>query len=134
MRISINGNAAVAPNATGGRGIRLQKKATQFTASTYGGAGTTPGETIAVSYTGAINMFITRLTADTFEYGFDGNKVGNTLTIVGTASDTAMFVGVESFGRSERRFDNFEVNAVPEPSSAALLGLGGLALILRRRK
>lgn len=26
------------------------------------------------------------------------------------------------------------VNAVPEPSSAALLGLGGLALILRRRK
>lgn len=27
-----------------------------------------------------------------------------------------------------------EVSAVPEPSSAALLGLGGLALILRRRK
>ena len=29
---------------------------------------------------------------------------------------------------------SLEVNAVPEPSSAALLGLGGLALILRRRK
>ncbi len=28
----------------------------------------------------------------------------------------------------------FTVTAVPEPSSAALLGLGGLALILRRRK
>ncbi len=28
----------------------------------------------------------------------------------------------------------FEAEAVPEPSSAALLGLGGLALILRRRK
>jgi len=26
------------------------------------------------------------------------------------------------------------LKAVPEPSSAALLGLGGLALILRRRK
>lgn len=34
-------------------------------------------------------------------------------------------------------FDNLEVSgitAVPEPSSAALLGLGGLGLILRRRK
>jgi hypothetical protein len=36
------------------------------------------------------------------------------------------------------RWDNIDVTgdvaAVPEPSSAALLGLGGLALILRRRK
>lgn len=31
-------------------------------------------------------------------------------------------------------FDNLEVTAVPEPSSTALLGLGGLALILRRRR
>ncbi|BDS07068.1 hypothetical protein NT6N_21080 [Oceaniferula spumae] len=31
-------------------------------------------------------------------------------------------------------FNDFQFNAVPEPSSAALLGLGGLALILRRRK
>lgn len=30
--------------------------------------------------------------------------------------------------------DNVSINAVPEPSSAALLGLGGLSLILRRRK
>lgn len=30
--------------------------------------------------------------------------------------------------------DNIVITAVPEPSSAALLGLGGLALILRRRK
>lgn len=29
---------------------------------------------------------------------------------------------------------SFDVTAVPEPSSTALLGLGGLALILRRRK
>ncbi|MGJ8655903.1 MAG: PEP-CTERM sorting domain-containing protein [Akkermansiaceae bacterium] len=31
-------------------------------------------------------------------------------------------------------YANFEFDAVPEPSSTALLGLGGLALILRRRK
>ncbi|BDS06985.1 hypothetical protein NT6N_20250 [Oceaniferula spumae] len=30
--------------------------------------------------------------------------------------------------------DNLVLNAVPEPSSTALLGIGGLALILRRRK
>ena len=28
----------------------------------------------------------------------------------------------------------FNINAVPEPSSSALLGLGGLALMLRRRR
>ena len=30
--------------------------------------------------------------------------------------------------------DHIAITAVPEPSSTALLGLGGLALILRRRK
>ena len=28
----------------------------------------------------------------------------------------------------------FDINAVPEPSSTALLGLGGLALMLRRKR
>ena len=39
-------------------------------------------------------------------------------------NDTAGFVGIRELG----------FNTVPEPSSTALLGLGGLALILRRRK
>jgi hypothetical protein len=42
-------------------------------------------------------------------------------------------------GTTRIRVDNFAISgsvvaAIPEPSSAALLGLGGLALILRRRK
>ena len=32
------------------------------------------------------------------------------------------------------RFDDIKITAIPEPSSAALLGLGGLAFVLRRRK
>ena len=28
----------------------------------------------------------------------------------------------------------FDIQAIPEPTSTALLGLGGLALILRRRR
>jgi hypothetical protein len=35
----------------------------------------------------------------------------------------------ENFGAN-----NMSVSAVPEPSSFALLGLGGLALLFRRRK
>lgn len=45
---------------------------------------------------------------------------------------------VDHVGAGSFRFNSFdfafEADAVPEPSSTALLGLGGLALILRRRK
>jgi hypothetical protein len=37
-------------------------------------------------------------------------------------------------GQTAGGFDEVAFSTVPEPSSAALLGLGGLALILRRRK
>ena len=39
-------------------------------------------------------------------------------------------------GETARRFhlNGFQIESVPEPSTTALLGLGGLALILRRRK
>jgi hypothetical protein len=45
--------------------------------------------------------------------------------------------GVGSAINSERRrlhLNGLQINAVPEPSSTALLGLGGLALMLRRRR
>jgi len=37
-------------------------------------------------------------------------------------------------GGNRASVSGFLITTVPEPSSAALLGLGGLALILRRRK
>ena len=48
--------------------------------------------------------------------------------ILDHSSGTAGAPGNQGFS------DTFTLAAVPEPSSVALLGLGGLALILRRRK
>lgn len=46
-----------------------------------------------------------------------------------------LFFTAPDGGGNDARFDNASVVVVvPEPSSAALLGLGGLALIMRRRK
>lgn len=39
-----------------------------------------------------------------------------------------------SFSYTDGAFDNFAINQVPEPSSTALIGLGGLAILLRRRR
>ena len=43
-------------------------------------------------------------------------------------------VGAFTFGASDAQALALQFGTVPEPSSTALLGLGGLALILRRRK
>ena len=51
----------------------------------------------------------------------------------GAVSDVDFSMG-SNWGTSQYSVDNVSVTVVPEPSSAALLGLGGLALILRRRK
>ncbi|MFK7789133.1 MAG: PEP-CTERM sorting domain-containing protein [Phycisphaeraceae bacterium] len=79
-------------------------------------------------------------------YGFaSGGAVqgtlGGTLTfgINSAASDLAQleFVGFDNLGSQNRGYwlDNISVNGtlVPEPSSLAMLGLGGLALLRRRR-
>jgi hypothetical protein len=45
-------------------------------------------------------------------------------TVLLTSASTSQFL----------TFSGMQLDAVPEPSGAALLGLGGLALLLRRRK
>ena len=69
---------------------------------------------------------------------------GITDTTGGAGADTDNIVSVGAYFNSSidagggnwtgAKLQYFEVIAVPEPSSTALLGLGGLALILRRRK
>ncbi|MGJ8674248.1 PEP-CTERM sorting domain-containing protein [Rubritalea sp.] len=61
------------------------------------------------------------------------------LTGFGSGSGDSLTLAVDS-GQSNNRWNvnglevSYTTAAVPEPSSTALLGLGGLALILRRRK
>ena len=66
-----------------------------------------------------------------------------TSTIDFGVSDVGLEIDFHSFGGKltgepritpDHTVNNFTVSAVPEPSAFALLGLGGLALILRRRK
>lgn len=100
------------------------------------------GETLKYYFNGvqeagdkAIAAGVTFESANTFKLGDDGlatyNNAGNAwtgdmlfddLAIYDTALDASAITALQSTA------------AVPEPSSAALLGLGGLSLILRRRR
>ena len=79
------------------------------------------------------------LTFNSFGAGFDydlavGSKSATGLSFSqnNVLDDFDKVSFVNEFGNTGYEIDNVAV--VPEPSSAALLGLGGLALILRRRK
>ena len=65
------------------------------------------------------NMYVTAFTFDNADQLFDSIQFDYT----GSAANRARFMGVVVDGV-----------AVPEPSTTALIGLGGLALILRRRR
>ncbi len=79
------------------------------------------------------------------ESDFVTNQAGNEVpsvslgSFVFTADNDGTLLEIESLVDSETDdqgliVDNLTITPIPEPSSAALLGLGGLALILRRRK
>lgn len=93
--------------------------------------------TYAYAGSGDLALYIYRDDATTYRIGHDsgsGIVINDTITITETAADTGLFVGFEAYQPPTRNFQNLEIAAIPEPTTAALLGLGGLALILRRRK
>ena len=67
-------------------------------------------------------------TTGVFSTPFDLSKSYRFITYQQATSSFTAGGGENSF------FSNITLTAIPEPSSTALLGLGGLALILRRRK
>ncbi len=81
------------------------------------------------------------LAADsTVELLIDGASIG-TAQLTGGATQTITNMRLGGRVGADNRYSDFgldevviDVTPVPEPSSTALLGLGGLALILRRRK
>lgn len=119
----------------------------QFDFSAYLGSYTGNGDRAQISYQFLDSGAATIGSATTFDDGLAGvvngtwtqygttgglvptNAAGVLITIANSAS-----VGQSGSNDGYADLVSFTTTTVPEPSSAALLGLGGLALILRRRK
>jgi hypothetical protein len=69
-------------------------------------------------------------TGVTLDSQFDANFA----SVTTDASGDLAFTWAVPGGNTLAAFSGIQVAAIPEPSSAALLGLGGLALTLRRRR
>ena len=98
------------------------------------------GSLSTANYGGSYNLnldytlYITRNSDSNFTVAYDnGSGVVSLDTYdVAAVGSQELYVGVERFG-STMAFDNLQIVAVPEPGSLALLGLGGLCLLRRRR-
>ena len=73
------------------------------------------------------------LEAQDFSGATAGFKTGS-FDVSGQSADTEIWVRLNQSSGHWRLIDNLTIAAVPEPLSAALLGIGGLALMLRHRR
>ena len=90
------------------------------------------------SPTTSLQMVLNTQNASEYTLAFynGATQLGSTQTLADTYAFDTLWIGHERASGS-MNFDSITVSdtaAVPEPSSTALLGLGGLALILRRRR
>ncbi|MGC3956557.1 MAG: PEP-CTERM sorting domain-containing protein [Verrucomicrobiota bacterium] len=88
--------------------------------------------------TGLLSLFVARTGVSTFDLGwYDGNGrnilASRTMTST-TIGDAIGFYGdVRALGL-RGSMDNLTITAIPEPTAAALLGLGSLGLVFRLRR
>jgi hypothetical protein len=126
------------PNTADADGIRFAFTGTNTLRSrAYENGSATDTDYAPVFTDTAITMYILRNTDTSFSVGYDdggGFTLLDTYTLTAVGSQD-LFIGVEDFG-STMSFDNLTIGNIadiPEPGSLALLGLGGLALLRRRR-
>ncbi len=100
---------------------------------------TTTGQTI--SYDGLTAVGLTNFNADTKSFTADRSYLkadgpGSNAEFQLSFDNLVASKTIDATGTANFRVEDItlQFNTIPEPSSAALLGLGGLALILRRRK
>lgn len=103
-----------------------------------GGSYESPGGTQTIGFTtGATNLSGSLLASNSVAFPAAGNNwVQNSVSYTATALDAGQNIRIilgTTDANGTQSFDLAEVDAVPEPSSLALLGLGGLAMMRRRR-
>jgi hypothetical protein len=106
-----------------------------FTANyTSGGLG--PAPALIDTQTGLAQQNSTNGNLFQFDYTLSSSLTDTTLAAGESAVFTINFSDTTGSGSSLSLIDNvaFQGTVVPEPSSIALIGLGGLALFFRRRR